>query len=102
MRHKLIYVNPPRGDRIEMNKSKQQIIHRLQIAKGHLEKVISMVQKDSYCIDIVHQSIAVQAALKKTDEVILENHLRTCVASSIKKGESKTAIKEVMEVIQKK
>jgi DNA-binding FrmR family transcriptional regulator len=85
-----------------MNKSKQQIIHRLQIAKGHLEKVISMVQKDSYCIDIVHQSIAVQAALKKTDEVILENHLRTCVASSIKKGESKTAIKEVMEVIQKK
>jgi DNA-binding FrmR family transcriptional regulator len=61
-----------------------------------------MVESNAYCIDIVHQSIAVQAALKKADEVILENHLRTCVSDSIKNGESDEAIKEVMEVLQKK
>ena len=88
---------PPGG--ILMNK---KILHRLQIARGHLDKVISMVEHDSYCIDIVHQSIAVQAALKKTDEVILENHLKTCVSDSIKNGESNEAIKEVMEVLRKK
>jgi DNA-binding FrmR family transcriptional regulator len=82
-----------------MNK---KILHRLQIARGHLDKVISMVEHDSYCIDIVHQSIAVQAALKKTDEVILENHLKTCVSDSIKNGQSEGAIKEVMEVLRKK
>jgi len=82
--------------------TKKEIIHRLQIARGHLEKVISMVEKDVYCIDIVHQSIAVQAALKKADEVVLENHLKTCVSDSIKRGESDEAIKEVMEVLQKK
>ena len=82
-----------------MNK---KILHRLQIARGHLDKVISMVENDSYCIDIVHQSIAVQAALKKTDEVILENHLKTCVSDSIKNGQSNEAIKEVMEVLRKK
>lgn len=77
-------------------------LHRLKIARGHLDKVIDMVTNDVYCIDVVHQSIAVQSALKKIDELILENHLKTCVADSIKRGESDEAIKEVMEVLKKK
>ena len=85
-----------------MSNTKNQILHRLQIARGHLEKVISMVENDTYCINVVHQSMAIQAALKKVDEVVLENHLKTCVSESIKKGESEKAIKEVMEVIKKK
>jgi len=85
-----------------MQDPKANIIHRLQIAKGHLEKVISMVESDSYCIDVVHQSMAIQSALKKADEVILENHLKTCVSDSIKAGDSVEAIKELMEVLQKK
>lgn len=84
------------------SETKKKILHRLLIARGHLDKVISMVERDAYCIDVVHQSIAVQAALKKTDEVILENHLKTCVADSIKGGKSDEAIREVMEVLQKK
>lgn len=82
-----------------MNK---QVIHRLQIAKGHLEKVISMVEEGAYCIDVVHQSIAVQAALKKADEEILRNHLQTCVVSSIKRGNTKEVVDEVMRVLEKK
>lgn len=84
------------------NKIKKKILHRLQIARGHLEKVISMVENDAYCIDVVHQSIAVQAALKKADEVVLENHLKTCVSESIREGRSDVAIKEIMGVLQKK
>ena len=85
-----------------MQVAKEQIIHRLKISKGHLEKVIRMVDEDEYCIDIVHQLLAIQSALKNVDELILENHLKTCVASSIKNGESDEAIKEVMEVLKKK
>jgi DNA-binding FrmR family transcriptional regulator len=85
-----------------MQGPKKSIVHRLQIAKGHLEKVISMVEKDAYCIDTVHQSLAVQAALKKADELILENHLNTCVADSIRKGQDENVIGEVMEVLRKK
>lgn len=83
-------------------RTKGKILHRFQIAKGHLEKVISMVQQDAYCIDVVHQSIAVQAALKKADEAVLENHLKTCVADSIRKGKDKEVIEEVMRVLEKK
>lgn len=85
-----------------MQGSNNNIIHRLKIAKGHLEKVIKMVEEGAYCIDVVHQSIAVQSALKKADEAILENHLKSCVADSIKAGNSEEAINEVMQVLTKK
>lgn len=85
-----------------MQVPKSNILHRLKIAKGHLDKVIRMVEGDEYCIDIVHQLLAVQSALKKTDEIVLENHLKACVADSIRKGNADRAIKEVMELLRKK
>ncbi|HET7099413.1 MAG TPA: metal-sensitive transcriptional regulator [Patescibacteria group bacterium] len=85
-----------------MQDPKDDTIHRLKIAKGHLEKVIKMVEEDDYCIDIVHQSLAIQSALKKVDEIVLANHLKTCVSDSIKAGNADEAIKEVMQVLEKK
>lgn len=77
------------------------LLHRLAIARGHLEKVYGMVKKNRYCVDVVHQSIAVQAALRKFDRVVLRNHMETCVADAIKKGKSKEVIGEVMKVMEK-
>ena len=82
--------------------TQERILHRLKIARGHLDKVIRMAENDEYCINVLHQSQAVQAGLKETDSVILENHLRTCVSDSIKSGDQEEAIKEVMEVFKKK
>ncbi len=81
---------------------KKAILHRLKIARGHLDRVIAMVDEDAYCIDVIGQSIAIQAALKSTDEVIMKNHLETCVAEEIKKGNTSEVIAEVMEIIEKK
>ena len=81
--------------------TQERILHRLKISKGHLEKVIKMIEEDKYCIDVLHQSQAVQAALKETDGLVLEIHLRTCVADSIKSGNQEEAIKEVIEVFKK-
>jgi len=80
----------------------ERIIHRLKITKGHLEKVISMVSKDEYCIDILHQLNAVERALKETQSVILENHLKTCATDAIKAGKTDEAIEEIMNVFDKK
>lgn len=86
-----------------MNKQtdKSSIINRLKIAEGHLKKVRQMVEKDSYCIDILHQSQAIEAALKEIDSLILNNHLNTCVISAIKKGNSREVIDEVMAVFKR-
>ncbi len=76
--------------------------HRLKIAKGHLDKVIRMVQNGDYCIDILNQSQAVQAALKQVDVIILENHLKTCVADAVRGDKKDQAIAEVIKVFKKK
>jgi DNA-binding FrmR family transcriptional regulator len=81
---------------------KDNILHRLKIARGHLEKVLEMVENDTYCIDVINQSKAVQSALAKVDEILLENHLSTCVINHIKEGKEKQAIEEVMKVFQSK
>jgi len=77
------------------------IIHRLQIAHGQLETVIDMVKRGAYCIDVINQSEAVQAALKHTDSIIMQNHLQTCVAAEIKKGNTRDVVKEVMDIMNK-
>ena len=82
--------------------TEERIIHRLKIARGHLDKVISMVENDEYCIDILHQLQAVGSGLKETENVLLENHLKTCVANDIAEGKVEETISEVMTVFRKK
>ena len=80
----------------------ERITHRLKIARGHLAKVLKMVENDEYCINVIHQSQAVQRALNEVDSLVLENHLKTCVVDHIKKGETKTSIEEIMNVFKRK
>lgn len=63
--------------------------------------MINMVENDAYCIDTVHQSQALQKALRETDHVILENHLNTCAIKAIHDGKGKKAIAEIMSIIKK-
>lgn len=79
-----------------------KILHRLKIARGHLDKVIRMAQSDTYCIDTLTQSSAVQSALKQADALILENHLQTCVTNAMKNNKKDQAIAEVIKVFKKK
>ena len=81
---------------------KERILHRLKITQGHLKKVIRMVEDDVYCIDVMHQIQAVESGLKETGGLVLENHLKTCVADAIVKGKKDDTIAEVMEVFKRK
>jgi len=63
-----------------------------------------MVEDGSYCIDVIHQIEAVEAALKKVKEKILADHLETCVTTAIKgedERERKRVLDELLEVYQK-
>ncbi len=86
-----------------LSPTKRNALHRLKIARGHLLKVIEMVEKGEYCLDIIQQSQAVQSALSKVDEIILENHLKTCVRDSIAGNKDvDKRVKEVIEVFKRK
>jgi CsoR family transcriptional regulator, copper-sensing transcriptional repressor len=79
----------------------ERITHRLKISRGHLNKVIEMVEKDEYCIDVIHQSQAIQKALREIDNLILSNHLNSCVTDAFDKGSNKEAMAEVMTIFKK-
>lgn len=81
--------------------TQERILHRLKIAQGHLKKVIQMVEDDEYCIDILHQSQAIQRAIKEIDNLVLEQHLNHCVADSIRTGKLEKTIKELTELYKK-
>ena len=84
----------------EHPKVKKEALKRLSYILGHLKGVYKMVDEDKYCIDIVNQIQAVQSALNKVSEIVIEDHLKTCVSHAIKKGEGQRFIKEVMETIK--
>ena len=89
---------------MEKADKRKSAAHRLAIVEGHLRKVRQMVDDGAYCINIIHQSRAIQQALKKFDDQILSQHLRTCVANDMRQskgGSAEKNIQELMEVFEK-
>ena len=60
----------------------------------------NMVEQDRYCIDILTQVSAAQAALSSFSKVLLANHIKTCVVSDIEKGDL-DVVDELCTAIQK-
>ncbi|MBI2330856.1 MAG: metal-sensitive transcriptional regulator [Chloroflexi bacterium] len=81
----------------------ESTIRRLKTVEGHLRGVIRMVEEDEYCIDIIRQIQAVEAALNKVSAQILEGHLNSCVTTAIQgndKKERERVLKEITEVFE--
>lgn len=87
---------------VHIKTNKQRILHRMKIAHGHLKKVIEMLEKDEYCIDILHNSLAVQKALKSTDMLIMEDHLKTCAVDQIRKGDESQVVRDLISIYKYK
>lgn len=80
--------------------TKRDTLRRLKIARGHLDSVIEMVEKDTYCVDLMKQVSAVQGSLERTNRGLLETHLKTCVSEAITVGEGDEKIGELMEALR--
>lgn len=80
---------------------KKEALKRLRTAKGHLDHVISAVEAEKYCIDILQQSLAVQSALRAVDNIILKGHLEEHVAHAMHGKNQKKSIQEVVDVFEK-
>ena len=80
---------------------RKNVTGRLASAAGHLKGIERMVAEDTYCIDVIQQIQAVQAALNKVNTMILDNHLHTCVTTAIRgdnPDEREQVLKEVTNV----
>ncbi|WP_226037617.1 metal-sensing transcriptional repressor [Aquibacillus saliphilus] len=82
------------------NDEKQAVVNRLKRIEGQVRGIQKMIEEDRYCVDILVQISAINAAMKKVGFSITERHIKHCVSDAIKSGEGNETIEELMEVMK--
>ena len=78
----------------------KSLINRLSRIEGQVRGVRKMVENDAYCVDILTQVSAIQAALNGFNRELLSNHIRTCVMDDIRNGNDEI-VDELVQTLQK-
>ncbi|HLE27050.1 MAG TPA: metal-sensitive transcriptional regulator [Anaerolineales bacterium] len=84
-----------------METAKTEALKRMKSIAGHVRGVERMLEQDEYCIDVIKQIQAVQAALNKVSTVLLDGHLHSCVTTAIQgedRAERERVLKEIAQV----
>lgn len=81
---------------------KDKLIRRLKIIEGQVRGLQAMIENEKYCIDIITQTSAIKEALSGIEDVLLENHLSTCVINQIKSGKGGQPTQEILKVYKLK
>ncbi|WP_394189432.1 metal-sensing transcriptional repressor [Paenisporosarcina quisquiliarum] len=79
---------------------KIDLVHRLNRIEGQIRGIKSMVNKDTYCDDIITQLSATQSALNSVAKVLLQGHLKGCVVDRLAEGDEEV-LDELLVTIQK-
>lgn len=81
-------------------KEAKDLIARLNRIEGQVRGIKGMVTEERYCVDIINQVSAIQAALNSFNKELLANHIRTCVVDDIREGND-CVVDELCETIKK-
>ncbi|QGQ97165.1 CsoR family transcriptional regulator [Paenibacillus psychroresistens] len=82
------------------DKTKSNLISRLNRIEGQIRGVKGLIEKDTYCDDVLNQIAAIQAALNSTGRLLLEGHMRSCVVERITEGDH-TVLDELLITMNK-
>ena len=78
----------------------KDLITRLNRVEGQIRGIKNMVEEERYCVDILNQVFAVQAALNSFNKELLASHIHSCVVDDIRAGRE-DAVDELCETIKK-
>ena len=78
----------------------KQLQNRLNRITGQINGIKTMLDDNRYCGDVLIQVAAVESALQSFGYIVLQNHLETCVAEEVKKGNTQI-LDEAVELIKK-
>lgn len=79
----------------------KDLMTRLNRIEGQVRGLKAMLEDERYCVDILMQVSAVQAALNGFSRVLLSNHIKTCVVDQIEAGNAEETVEELCKTIQK-
>lgn len=81
-----------------MKTNKDDAIKRLNYIEGHLRGIRKMVEDDAYCVDVLKQTYAVQRAIEKFEQLLVQDHIRGCVPEGIREGRDEEILGELGEL----
>ena len=81
-------------------KTKSNLISRLNRIEGQLRGVRGMIEKDTYCDDVLNQIASIQSALNGVGKLLLEGHMKSCIVDRIQAGEHEV-IDELLVTVNK-
>ena len=79
---------------------KKDLTTRLNRIEGQVRGIKGMIEKDTYCDDVITQLAATQSALNSVAKILLEGHMRGCVVNRLEDGDTEV-IDELLIKIQK-
>lgn len=82
------------------DKVKNSLINRLNRIEGQVRGLKGLIEKDTYCDDVLNQISSVQSALNGVGKLLLEHHLKSCVIERIQEGDSEV-LTELMVTMNK-
>ncbi|WP_181995740.1 metal-sensing transcriptional repressor [Clostridium sp. AM58-1XD] len=82
------------------DEDEKALLNRLNRIEGQIRGIKNMVENERYCIDILTQVSAVQAALNSFNRILLTDHIHTCVVEKIEEGDTEV-VEELCKAIQK-
>lgn len=74
--------------------------NRLCRIEGQIRGLRGMLESDAYCIDILTQVSAAEAALSSFAKELLSTHIRTCVTENIRSGDG-SSVDELVRAVEK-
>jgi len=77
----------------------KSVLNRLSRITGHLNAVKNMVDQGRDCSEVLIQLAAVRAAINKTCEIILKDHLEHCIVDAVNTGDTK-ALEEMNRAVE--
>jgi DNA-binding FrmR family transcriptional regulator len=77
------------------------LLRRVNRLEGQVRGVGRMIEDDRYCIDIVDQLSAIQAAARQLSLQILEGHVRHCVMDAAQTDDAEPKLQELMETLSR-
>lgn len=86
--------------KVRSDEEYRALINRLNRIEGQIRGIKGMVEKSAYCPDILVQVAAVNAALNAFNKELLAEHIKSCVADDIRKGNDST-VDELVATLQK-
>ena len=79
---------------------KKKVLNRIRRINGQVDAVGRMIENEEYCVDVLMQISAATGALSKVAEIVLENHLKTCVTEAMKNNDAKDREQKLEELIK--